>query len=82
MFYDSLLRVKIEQTKKKHSWLIIYLHDKASLHGSGVSETLQVENYAADVPIFHKLETIEFFLSHVCTEACPGFAERTNTGCL
>ena len=38
-------------------------------------------NQAAFVPIFHKLEG-EDFLSHDCTEACPGFTERTSTGWL
>ena len=47
-----------------------------------MSECSQQSYHAADVPIFHKLETAEVFLSHDCTEACPGFTERTNTGWL
>jgi hypothetical protein len=42
----------------------------------------QQSYYAADVPMFHKLERAEVFLSHDCTEVCPGFTERTNTGSL
>jgi hypothetical protein len=43
-------------------------------------ECSQQNYYAADMPTFHKLETDEVFLSQDCTEACPGFTERTNTG--